>query len=121
VTSGDARCDIYRSPQALGRAFVSFVNYNQDVYKCIHREDPAFEGGWRDCGWMDGGCWSLAEALKEWLVDAQIWVVFAKYTDRNIRPEHLFVRMGRWFIDADGIVTLRTFTKRWQLYLLTPA
>ena len=58
---------------------------------------------------MAGGCWVLAQALKEHLGPrAELWAVAQPWG----RPEHVVVRVGNKYIDADGVHSLGTLLNK---------
>ena len=52
-------------------------------------------------GWLDGGCWSLAEGIKRWLVEVDLYCAY----DGDGNPQHVVVRVPARdiFIDGNGI------------------
>jgi len=56
-------------------------------------------------GWVDGGCWTLAQAVKDWIgADAELWVVYKRDGDTRYF-DHVAVRLfgDDVFIDGDGL------------------
>jgi hypothetical protein len=63
-------------------------------------------------GWSDGGCAILADAVCAWLglpTSAQVMVV-----DQRGAPDHLFVRVAGFAIDADGVRPAHRFLANYQ-------
>ncbi|MCA6372154.1 MAG: hypothetical protein IM631_12310 [Cytophagales bacterium] len=65
-------------------------------------------------GWNDGGCWTLAEAIKIWANNERIvrldavWSAAIKRSDRDIL-NHVVVQLipHGIYLDGDGILTFR--------------
>ena len=61
--------------------------------------------------WTQGGCWVLAQAIREWVGPrAALYVLFGQQESgargSPLLPEmghHVFVRIGDYYLDADGI------------------
>lgn len=55
------------------------------------------------CGWNDGGCWTLAEALRRYLKDVEMYCVY----DAAGNPQHVVTKIPsrNLFIDGNGIVS----------------
>jgi hypothetical protein len=81
---------------------------------------PKLSDPW-SCGWLDGYCCILAEALLLWVSGAGEPVV------RMVRPrlmmlagegkafDHVVLQLvGRWFLDGDGVSSRRELLLRWQ-------
>ncbi len=62
------------------------------------------------CGWNDGGCNILADALIEYFGGAAERVAIFGSSDRGDRgqPQHVLVRVGGEYIDADGSQSARS-------------
>ena len=76
----------------VGTELKKFCNDNIDLI--ISKED---------CGWMDGGCFSLATAFKMWLGShAQLEGVVR---EKNDTLDHVVVKVGEVYLDADGVAT----------------
>jgi hypothetical protein len=65
-----------------------------------------------DCGWLDGGCLILAEALHQVLGGELVMVVNA--ADPDWPPQHAAVLWDGWLWDGDGATRRRTFLHRWK-------
>jgi hypothetical protein len=55
-----------------------------------------------ECGWLDGGCWSLAEGIRRALGDevATIWTL----CNGRLKSEHVVAAVGPYlFLDANGL------------------
>lgn len=50
------------------------------------------------CGWTDGGCWTLASALSCWLQDVELFCVY----DRHRQPQHVLAKVVGRDILIDG-------------------
>lgn len=61
------------------------------------------------CGWLDGGCWTLAVGLKRWLQDVEVHCVY----DYNDQPQHVLIRIPDRdiFIDGHGVSSGSFITK----------
>jgi hypothetical protein len=60
-------------------------------------------------GWNDGGCWTLAQAIREWSGDSVPLYAVYSYLEKAGRPivQHLVVELPdqNLHLDADGILT----------------
>lgn len=63
------------------------------------------------CGWLDGGCRILADALNEWLGPSAEKMALL---DEAGRIQHVLIRIGRVFIDGDGMTLEHEILARWQ-------
>lgn len=64
-----------------------------------------------ECGWLDGGCLPLAQALIVWLgSEAELWTV----RDGSGRAQHVLARLGDWYLDGDGISSATVLLSRWR-------
>jgi hypothetical protein len=65
------------------------------------------------CGWNDGGCRIAAEGLARWLGQGRvIWALL----DSRGRAQHLVLRIGRWYLDADGVSSEAELIARWAKF-----
>jgi hypothetical protein len=62
------------------------------------------------CGWNDGGCRILAEALVAWLGPAAA-IAFVCTADGEV--EHVVALVGPWVLDGDGISPRSSFLDLW--------
>jgi hypothetical protein len=70
-----------------------------------------------DCGWNDGGCRILADALVQWLgVPARHGAIASDYSP----VAHVLVRWGPYALDADGLSPERALVRRWRDLELVP-
>lgn len=54
--------------------------------------------------WTQGGCWTLAQALREWIGPrAAMYCVRGRQRGREIQIHHVLVRVGDFYIDGEGI------------------
>jgi len=64
------------------------------------------------CGWLDGGCHILADAVQMWLGAAAttLWGV----SHGQHLPDHIVVQCGGWYLDGDGVSSKRALLRRWR-------
>ena len=93
--------NIYASRQLLGEELKDFLFSNEVISLLPH------------CGWLDGGCRSLMKALQLWLGEenAQPFQLVKDITQEH--SEHALVKVGKYFIDGDGISTYTEVYTRW--------
>lgn len=64
-----------------------------------------------ECGWLDGGCLPLAQALVVWLgPQTRLWAV----RDSSGRAQHVVARLGDTYLDGDGVSSANTLLERWE-------
>ena len=63
--------------------------------------------------WTHGGCWTLAQALHEYLGDdrTELWGIGSPFAGTAY---HVAVKADDCFFDADGASTLEQILKRWK-------
>lgn len=78
------------------------------VLKTYLSERP-FENAW----WTCGGCWTLAQALHEYLGDdrTELWAIGSPFGGSAY---HVVVMVGDCFLDAKGASTREEIMKVWQ-------
>jgi hypothetical protein len=92
--------NVTTSPLVLGRHLHEFL-YSPDIFALL---DP------HGCGWLDGGCRILADAVGLWLaIDYR-----AALVDVAGHAQHSFIMIDDWHIDGDGISRPDTFLRRWR-------
>jgi hypothetical protein len=93
----------YRTAFAFGHALKLFL-LEPRVFGLIHNT--------ADCGWLDGGCRTLAEALSLWLgsdlAEPRVLIDVHGY------PQHVVVRNHGWYLDGDGVTTRGRLLQRWE-------
>lgn len=67
-----------------------------------------------DCGWLDGGCRSLMRALRFWLGEENTTPFLIVKRREDQHAEHAIVKVGEYFLDADGASTRHALYKRWR-------
>lgn len=89
------------SPNPYGRALHDIL-YNGRMWALL---EPL------GCGWLDGGCLPLAQALSVWLGSgAKLWAV----RDGFGRAQHVVVRLGDLYLDGDGASSAQALRRRWK-------
>lgn len=66
-----------------------------------------------DCGWLDGGCRSLMKALKQWLGEENVQTFMLVKNPEDEHAEHVFLKVGDYFIDGDGTSNFKRMQERW--------
>lgn len=66
--------------------------------------------------WLDGGCWTLAEAIKLWRPDAELMIVASS----RCRAEHVVARCGQLFVDGDGVAGERALLFKMRRFERVP-
>ena len=85
---------------SLGRQLRRFL-YTPPIFALL---DP-----WQ-CGWLDGGCRILGEAVVLWLgPEAALTAVLGA----SGQTAHVLVRYRGWLIDGDGLTRADTLIRRW--------
>jgi hypothetical protein len=83
------------------------------IYRII-QEDKSFEYIPEQCGWNDGGCWMLAQALHEILPHSTMIGVIPVGRGATMIG-HVATKYGDWIIDGSGVRTERGFKRNWEL------
>ncbi len=69
-----------------------------------------------ECGWLDGGCRSLMTAIRLWLgTDITTPYQIVK-EEQEAHSQHVIAKVGKYFIDGDGISITDDLIDRW-LYI----
>lgn len=66
-----------------------------------------------DFGWNDGGCRSLMKAFILWFGAEYVRTYQIVKTSEQFHSEHVFVRVGDWFLDGDGVSGFNEIKNRW--------
>ena len=73
--------------------------------------------GWQ-CGWTDGGCLVLANALRRWLGEGEIVSVWEDLVYDNRSPDHVqhhtILSINGWVVDGDGVAERNKFLELWR-------
>lgn len=97
-------CTLTEDPRQLGRRLKAVLHSNEvmgeETIRCL----------WDDVeSWTTGGCWIAATAIRRWFGCGRLWGVYGSMRlARGGSEEHLqhvAVRIGDWFFDADGAWT----------------
>lgn len=62
-------------------------------------------------GPLDGGCWAMAVALQKIFGTGKMYTLVG-----NGIPQHVVLKMGNYYLDADGISTEKALIARWMKY-----
>lgn len=73
---------------------------NNTLYKIFDRT--------YQCGPLDGGCYSMAAALQRVFGTGQLYTLVG-----NGIAQHVLLKMGNYYLDADGISTEKALIVRW--------
>jgi hypothetical protein len=83
---------------------------------------PGLSDPW-SCGWLDGYCCILAEALLLWVCAAGESVVsrvqprLMLLAGEGKEFDHVVLRLaGRWYLDGDGVSSRRVLLLRWEMH-----
>lgn len=64
----------------------------------------------RGYGFIDGGCWDVALALHSWLGTGELVIVAGHHKT----VEHVLLRVGDRYLDADGASDKKALLRRWR-------
>jgi len=89
------------------------AGFGQQLHRYLYRPEcfasldcPGFE-----CGWRDGGCRVLAQALHLWLGAGALGLIVNGDAGA---AGHVVYQVGRWLLDGDGVSTAPTLLRRWR-------
>ena len=94
--------NIYESRSSFNRAFKEFI-WNEHLVSLL-----------QGCGWLDGGCRSLMRAIEYWMEDEPIQTYQIVKNRSCLHSEHALIRIGKCYIDGDGISTYHALYQRWR-------
>lgn len=86
-----------------GSAVVNASPFGKDLRAFL--QEPAQLGLLPDCGYMNGGCWTLAEALRTW--SGGLFTLFAV---KDVSPAHIVCG----FVEPRGLVVLDGEGMAWE-------
>jgi len=97
--------------------------FSQKLYHTLWQGEAAellcaLDARWKATGWLSGLCWICAEGILQWALATGSQAV----RDLDPRPmilaaedkqaDHVVVAVGSWYLDGDGVSTLRTLLRR---------
>jgi len=88
----------------FGVALKRYIN-SDDAYALLD-DTPELAGS----TWQAGGCWALAQALRELIRGSHLCAV----VDMGGVQHHVLVRLGEHYLDADGASTEAQLLRRWR-------
>lgn len=92
--------------------------FGHQLKKLLHRSDVFSLLSCYRCGWSDGGCLILLDALVEWSHgEIEPYVLFGTsslWLEWTVIPHHAVGYWEDWWIDADGFSRLKTLISRWE-------
>lgn len=81
-----------------------------DIYSVI-KTNKAYEIA-KDFGWVDGGCWMLAIALKPLIPGS--WAISVRRSDENQIEHVALTTKDGWVIDGTGVKTYKKWVDYWE-------
>lgn len=97
--------------------------FSQRLYHTLWQDEGAallgaLNSRWKTAGWLSGLCWICAEGILQWILatggqaaialDPHLMVLAAEGKE----ADHVVVAVGPWFLDGDGVSTLRPLLRR---------
>jgi hypothetical protein len=95
------KTDIYTSIPKFSKIFHDFL-YQKSIFDLLEV-----------CGWLDGGCRSLMKVLQIWLGEENVQTYQIVVDPEEHHSSHVFIKLGNYFIDGDGVSTRKKLHKRW--------
>jgi len=99
--------------------------FSQQLYHILWQGEAAellcaLDNRWKAAGWQSGLCWICAEGILQWILapgsqavrdlDPRMMILAAE----DKQADHVVVAVGSWFLDGDGVSTLRALLQRYR-------
>ena len=90
-------------------ASVAYTKLNK-IYKLIRNSNEAYAIA-KDFGWVDGGCWMLAAAVKPLCPGSHLIAVISA---DSMYMQHVALEWDGWYLDGTGVRTRESFLRYWR-------
>lgn len=86
-----------------GSSVVNMTPFGRDLRKLFFDNIRLLEGLDIQHGWIDGGCWTLAQTIREWAGDDAELFAVCNSADGSV--QHIVARLfgSGCFVDGDGV------------------